>query len=175
MRIGAVGAERPVLLDNGRYLDLSGLTSDISAQFWVDGGLARVRAAVAKNALPPIDVVGQRIGAPIARPGSVICIGMNYAAHAAETGAQLPEHLVMFYKAPNTVVGPDDDVLIPRGSVKTDWEIELGVVIGRRARYLRSPGRGTGTRGWLLHLQRRLRARIPAGDQRRAVVEGQEL
>ena len=139
MRIGAVGAERPVLLDNGRYLDLSGLTSDISAQFWVDGGLARVRAAVAKNALPPIDVVGQRIGAPIARPGSVICIGMNYAAHAAETGAQLPEHLVMFYKAPNTVVGPDDDVLIPRGSVKTDWEIELGVVIGRRARYLRSP------------------------------------
>lgn len=86
-----------------------------------------------------MDVVGQRIGAPIAKPGAVVCIGMNYAAHAAETGAQLPDHLVMFFKAPNTVVGPDDDVLLPPGSVKTDWEIELGVVIGRRARYLRSP------------------------------------
>ena len=139
MRIGAVGAERPILLHNGRYLDLSAVTPDINTQFWADGGLDRVRDALANNALPKLDVAGQRIGAPIARPGAVICIGMNYAAHAAETGTQLPEHLVMFYKAPNTVVGPDDDVLIPPGSVKTDWEIELGVVIGRRARYLRSP------------------------------------
>jgi len=139
MRIGAFGAERPVLLDNGRYLDLSAVTTDINAQFWAEGGLARVGTALERNALPSLDVAGQRIGAPIARPGAVICIGMNYAAHAAETGAQLPEHLVMFYKAPNTVVGPNDDVLLPPGSVKTDWEIELGVVIGRRARYLHSP------------------------------------
>ena len=139
MRIGAVGAERPVLLHNGLHLDLSAVTPDINAQFWADDGLARVHAALANNSLPQLDVAGQRIGAPIARPGAVICIGMNYAAHAAEAGAQLPEHLVMFYKAPNTVVGPDDDVLIPIGSVKTDWEIELGVVIGRRARYLSSP------------------------------------
>ena len=145
MRIGAVGAERPVLLDNGRYLDLSAVTPDINAQFWSDGGLARVRAALTNDSLPPIEVAGQRIGAPIAKPDAVICIGMNYAAHAAETGTQLPEHLVMFYKAPNTVVGPDDDVLIPPGSVKTDWEIELGVVIGRRARYLRSPPRHWNT------------------------------
>ena len=138
MRIGAVGAERPILLHNGLHLDLSAVTPDINAQFWADDGLARVHAALANNSLPQLDVAGQRIGAPIARPGAVICIGMNYAAHAAEAGAQLPEHLVMFYKAPNTVVGPDDDVLIPIGSVKTDWEIELGVVIGRRARYLRS-------------------------------------
>jgi len=139
MRIGAGGAERPILLHNGRYLDLSAVTPDINAQFWVDGGLDRVRAALANNALPSLDVAGQRIGAPIARPGAVICIGMNYAAHAAETGTQLPEHLVMFYKAPNTVIGPYDDILLPPGSVKTDWEIELGVVIGRRARYVRSP------------------------------------
>ena len=144
MRIGAVGAERPVLLDNGRYLDLSAVTPDINAQFWVDGGLDRVRVALANDALPSLDVAGLRIGAPIARPGAVVCIGMNYAAHAAETGARLPEHLVMFYKAPNTVVGPDDDVLLPRGSVKTDWEIELGVVIGRRARYLGSPAEALG-------------------------------
>jgi len=139
MRIGAIGAERPVLLHNDRYLDLSSVAPDINAQFWVDGGLERVRTALVNDALPSLDVAGQRIGAPIAKPGVVVCIGMNYAAHAAETGAQLPEHLVMFYKAPNTVVGPEDDILIPRGSVKTDWEIELGVVIGRRARYLDSP------------------------------------
>jgi len=138
MRIGAVGAERPVLLHNGLHLDLSAVSPDINAQFWANDGLARVHAALANNSLPQLDVAGQRVGAPIAKPGAVICIGMNYAAHAAEAGAHLPEHLVMFYKAPNTVVGPDDDVLIPIGSVKTDWEIELGVVIGRRARYLRS-------------------------------------
>lgn len=139
MRIGAVGAERPVLLHNDRYLDLSSVAPDVNAQFWADGGLERVRTALVNDALPSLDVSGLRIGAPIAKPGAVICIGMNYAAHAAETGAQLPEHLVMFYKAPNTVVGPDDDILLPRGSAKTDWEIELGVVIGRRARYLDSP------------------------------------
>jgi 2-keto-4-pentenoate hydratase/2-oxohepta-3-ene-1,7-dioic acid hydratase in catechol pathway len=139
MRIGAIGAERPVLLHNERYLDLSSVAPDINAQFWVDGSLERVRTALVNDALPSLDVAGLRIGAPIAKPGVVVCIGMNYAAHAAETGAQLPEHLVMFYKAPNTVVGPEDDILLPRGSVKTDWEIELGVVIGRRARYLDSP------------------------------------
>jgi 2-keto-4-pentenoate hydratase/2-oxohepta-3-ene-1,7-dioic acid hydratase in catechol pathway len=139
MRIGALGAERPVLLHHGRHVDLSVVTSDINAQFWVNGGLDQVRAALARNELPAFDATGLRIGAPIARPGAVVCIGMNYAAHAAETNAQLPEHLVMFYKAPNTVIGPNDDVLLPPGSVKTDWEIELGVVIGRRARYLRSP------------------------------------
>jgi 2-keto-4-pentenoate hydratase/2-oxohepta-3-ene-1,7-dioic acid hydratase in catechol pathway len=85
------------------------------------------------------DAAGQRIGAPIARPSVVLCIGMNYAAHAAESGAAPPDQPVMFYKAPNTVVGPDDEVLIPRGSKETDWEVELAVVIGRRARYLSSP------------------------------------
>ena len=139
MRIGAIGAERPVLLHNERYLDLSSVAPDINAQFWGDGGLERVRTALVNDELPSLDVEGLRIGAPISKPGVVVCIGMNYAAHAAETGAQLPEHLVMFYKAPNTVVGPEDDILLPRGSVKTDWEIELGVVIGRRARYLDSP------------------------------------
>jgi 2-keto-4-pentenoate hydratase/2-oxohepta-3-ene-1,7-dioic acid hydratase in catechol pathway len=139
LRIGAIGAERPVLLDQGRYLDLSELAPDINAQFWADGCLDRIRAALDNNSLPPIDVVGQRIGAPIARPGAVVCIGMNYEAHAAEAGVKLPEHLVMFYKASNTVVGPNDDLLLPLGSVKTDWEIELGVVIGRRARYLSTP------------------------------------
>jgi len=97
MRIGAMGSERPVLFENGRYLDLSAVTPDIDARFWMDDGLERVRVALANNALPSLVVAGQRIGAPIAKPGAVVCIGMNYAAHAAETGAGLPEHLVMFY------------------------------------------------------------------------------
>jgi 2-keto-4-pentenoate hydratase/2-oxohepta-3-ene-1,7-dioic acid hydratase in catechol pathway len=138
MRIGPAGAERPVLLDGDRHLDLSGVTADIDATFWTDGGPARVRAGLAQQTLPILDVTGQRIGAPIARPGAVICIGLNYEAHAAETNSPIPEHPVMFYKASNTVVGPYDDVLLPPGSVKTDWEVELAVVIGRRARYLRS-------------------------------------
>ncbi|MCX5317013.1 fumarylacetoacetate hydrolase family protein [Streptomyces sp. NBC_00154] len=139
LRVGPPGAERPVVLDGTRYLDISGVVSDIGEEFWRTDGVERVQAALAAGTLPEVDVTGLRIGPPIARPGVVLCIGMNYATHAAETGAEPPEHPVMFYKAPNTVVGPNDDVLLPRGSAKADWEVELAVVIGRRARYLESP------------------------------------
>ncbi|MBV1851762.1 fumarylacetoacetate hydrolase family protein [Catellatospora tritici] len=137
MRLGAPGAERPVLYADGRHYDLSGITADIDGAFLASGGLDRVRAA--SGDLPELDGTGLRVGAPIARPGAVVCIGQNYAAHAAESGAQPPTTPIMFYKAPNTVVGPYDDILIPRGSTTTDWEVELAVVIGRRARYLDSP------------------------------------
>ena len=140
MRVGHPSNERPVLLtDDGRYFDLSGITADIDGEFLGSGGLDRVREALAAGNLPRAEVEGRRVGPPIARPHVVLCIGMNYAAHAAESGAQPPEAPVLFYKAPNTVVGAYDDVLLPRGSTKTDWEVELGVVIGRRARYLTSP------------------------------------
>ncbi|MFI6760053.1 fumarylacetoacetate hydrolase family protein [Micromonospora sp. NPDC050417] len=133
MRVGPIGAERPVAHTDGRYFDLSGITGDIDGAFLATGGVSDVAG------LPEIDITGLRIGAPIARPGVVLCVGLNYAAHAAESGAANPEHPVVFYKAPNTVVGPYDDVLVPRGSTKTDWEVELAVVIGRTARYLASP------------------------------------
>ncbi|GAB3182290.1 2-keto-4-pentenoate hydratase/2-oxohepta-3-ene-1,7-dioic acid hydratase in catechol pathway [Micromonospora palomenae] len=136
MRVGPVGRERPVRYDDGHYLDLSPLTADIDATFLAGDGLRRAREA---TDLPEIDVTGQRIGPPVARPGAILCVGQNYAAHAAESGSVPPELPIVFYKAPNTVVGPYDDVLIPRGSTKTDWEVELAVVIGRRARYLSSP------------------------------------
>lgn len=140
MRIGEPGLERPVLLGaDGVHRDLSGVTRDLDGSFLGDGGLDRVRRALDSGDLPEIDVTGQRIGAPVARPSVVLCIGMNYAAHAAESGSPPPTAPVMFYKAPNTIVGPDDDVLIPRDSAKTDWEVELAVVIGSRARYLDSP------------------------------------
>jgi 2,4-didehydro-3-deoxy-L-rhamnonate hydrolase len=140
MRVGAPGAERPVVLDDSdSAFSLSGLTSDIDGAFLAGGGLARVREALADGTLPAEDIAGERIGPPIARPPAVVCIGMNYAAHAAESGAAPPERPVIFYKHPNTVVGPNDDVLVPRGAEKVDWEVELGVVIGKRVRYLSSP------------------------------------
>ncbi|MEV5707234.1 fumarylacetoacetate hydrolase family protein [Actinoallomurus sp. NPDC052274] len=137
MRVGPIGAERPVAHTGERYHDLSGVTADVDGAFLAAGALDG--AGIAVETLPEIDITGLRIGAPIARPGAVLCIGQNYAAHAAESGAPPPEVPILFYKAPNTVVGPYDDVLIPRGSTKTDWEVELGVVIGRTARYLDSP------------------------------------
>ncbi|MFJ2896796.1 fumarylacetoacetate hydrolase family protein [Streptomyces sp. NPDC087218] len=139
MRIGEPGHERPVLVrPDGRHHDLSGITDDIDGAF-----LAALaddpRLVPAGPVLPETDITGLRIGAPVARPSALLCIGQNYAAHAAESGAEPPEQPILFYKSPNTVVGPYDDVLIPRGSKKTDWEVELAVVIGRRASYLDSP------------------------------------
>jgi 2-keto-4-pentenoate hydratase/2-oxohepta-3-ene-1,7-dioic acid hydratase in catechol pathway len=140
MRIGPVGQERPVVRDaGGQYFDLKGLTADLDGSFLADGGIARVRAALNAGELPSTSVEGQRVGAPVARPMALVCIGMNYAAHAAESGSLPPEHTVVFFKHPNTIVGPYDDVIVPRGSVKTDWEVELAVVVGTRARYLESP------------------------------------
>jgi 2,4-didehydro-3-deoxy-L-rhamnonate hydrolase len=138
-RLGPVGAERPVLVADGQSYDLSGLTDDISGGFLATGGPQRAAAALAAGELPEIgDAEEQRVGAPIARPGVVVCVGLNYAAHAAESNLAPPEHPVIFFKPPNTVVGPNDQVAIPRNSVKTDWEVELGVVIGRVTSYLDS-------------------------------------
>ncbi|MEV0808976.1 fumarylacetoacetate hydrolase family protein [Micromonospora sp. NPDC050200] len=136
MRVGPVGAEKPVLYADGRHFDLSSVTADLDPAFFASDGLRGIGDA---TGLPEIDIAGQRIGPPIARPGVILCVGQNYAAHAAESGSEPPTTPIVFYKAPNTVVGPFDDVLIPRGSTKTDWEVELGVVIARRARYLSSP------------------------------------
>jgi 2-keto-4-pentenoate hydratase/2-oxohepta-3-ene-1,7-dioic acid hydratase in catechol pathway len=134
LRVGPPGAERPVLHAGDTYRDLSGVTGDIDGAFLAGGGYRGDPAA-----LPEADVSGQRLGPPIARPGVILCIGQNYAAHAAESGSAPPVEPIMFYKAPNTVAGPHDDILLPPGSRRTDWEVELGVVIGRRARYVSSP------------------------------------
>jgi 2,4-diketo-3-deoxy-L-fuconate hydrolase len=139
-RIGSLGEERPTVLHDSEYLDISAFTDDITGDFLASDGPARVRKALESGELQAIAGAGrERIGAPIARPSAIICIGMNYAAHAREGGAEPPENLIMFLKTPNTMVGPHDDAVIPRNSEKTDWEVELGVVIGRRASYLQSP------------------------------------
>ncbi|MET8005138.1 fumarylacetoacetate hydrolase family protein [Nonomuraea glycinis] len=137
LRVGAVGQERPVVMDDAGDLRDIG-EPEIDGAFFASGGVARVREALDRGALPVIDAEGLRIGAPIARPGKIVCIGLNYSDHAAESGADVPAEPVVFMKASNTLVGPYDEVLVPRDSVKTDWEVELAVVIGRRARYLES-------------------------------------
>jgi 2,4-diketo-3-deoxy-L-fuconate hydrolase len=139
-RLGTAGAEIPVVVDGDRTLDLRPVTHDVDGAFLAGGGVDRARAAVAAGTLEELtDAASRRVGAPLARPSAVYCIGMNYAAHAAESGSAPPEQLVMFMKAPNTVVGPFDDVAVPRGSTRTDWEVELGVVIGARASCLDAP------------------------------------
>ncbi len=139
-RLGEHGEEIPVLQAEGRSYDLRSVAADIDGAFFAQDGIARARAALTSGRLPELDGAGAlRVGAPLARPGKIVCIGLNYRDHAAETGAQIPGEPVIFMKDPSTIVGPFDDVLIPRGSVKTDWEVELGVVIGSTARYLDSP------------------------------------
>lgn len=137
MRLGPVGNEIPVIVDDaGESFDLSGITPDIDGEFLASGGIAEARNALITRALPRLDTVGLRVGSPIARPGAVLCIGQNYAAHAAESGSEPPTEPIIFFKHPNTVVGPFDDVRIPPGAEKLDWEVELGVVIGATSRYL---------------------------------------
>ena len=138
-QIGAPGAEQPVLVHGDRHYSLNSITPAINGDFLSNGGPAAAAAALAAGTLPDVTSEDVRYGAPVVRPSAVVCVGLNYAAHAAESGAQPPEHTVIFLKTPNTVGGPDDAVSIPRGSTKTDWEVELGIVIGKRASYLDSP------------------------------------
>ena len=145
MRIGAVGSEKPIarLTDekhDGSYVDLSDVVVDFDERFFGSGLLADLPAIVAERvaAGQVIAFAGERIGAPIARPHQILCIGLNYRDHAAETGQEVPSEPILFTKSPNTLIGPNDDVRIPRGSTKPDWEVELGIVIGKRTSYLDS-------------------------------------
>jgi 2-keto-4-pentenoate hydratase/2-oxohepta-3-ene-1,7-dioic acid hydratase in catechol pathway len=138
LRIGEPGAERPAVERNDVWFDARAVTEDFDGQFFAGGGVERLRAALDAEELPEVRRDGMRIGAPVARPGKIVCIGLNYRDHAAETGAVPPDEPVVFMKDPSTMIGPSDEVLVPRGSTKTDWEVELGVLIGAPARYLES-------------------------------------
>ncbi|MEM6551385.1 MAG: fumarylacetoacetate hydrolase family protein [Planctomycetota bacterium] len=139
IRFGQTGEERPgVELPDGTRKDLSNHFSDWDRAFFNRGGLDRLASVIEDTAGLPDVPANARLGSPVPRPGKVVCIGLNYADHAEESGLAVPEEPVVFLKASNTVVGPYDPVLIPRGSTKTDWEVELGVVIGKDTRYLES-------------------------------------
>jgi 2-keto-4-pentenoate hydratase/2-oxohepta-3-ene-1,7-dioic acid hydratase in catechol pathway len=141
MRLGAPGQERAhLLVGEDLVVDVSAEVGDFDGRFFGSDALTALRrdsAGLAARA-GSLSSSGLRVGAPVAKPEKIICIGLNYADHAAETGQALPTEPIVFAKAPNTLVGPNDQVRIPRGSTKTDWEVELGVVIGRQCRYLSS-------------------------------------
>ena len=138
-RLGSAGEEIPAVAADGGWHDLRSVTRDLDGEFLSGDGVARARSELHSGHLPRIeDVEALRVGPPIAPPGKIVCIGLNYRDHAEETNAAIPAEPVIFLKDPRTMVGPYDLVRIPRGSTKTDWEVELGVVIGRPARYLES-------------------------------------
>ena len=143
MRIGAVGAEKPIVrIDDLTYVDVSDVVNDFDEAFFggAAGGLDAVQTIVNDRiaAGAVMAFAGERIGAPFGRPHQILCIGLNFSDHAAESGQAVPDEPILFTKSPNTLQGPNDDVRIPRGSTKPDWEVELGIVIGKRTSYLDS-------------------------------------
>ncbi|AMM83258.1 fumarylacetoacetate hydrolase family protein [Martelella sp. AD-3] len=135
LRLGARGAERPAILhSDGTYRDISSVVVDIAGDALTAAGLARIAAADIGSL--PVLPQSSRIGPCVGKVGKFICIGLNYADHAAETGAEIPKEPIVFMKATSAIIGPNDDVRIPRNSKKTDWEVELGVVIGKEASYV---------------------------------------
>jgi 2,4-diketo-3-deoxy-L-fuconate hydrolase len=153
IRFGPKGEEKPgLLLADGTRRDASAFGEDWDEAFFGGDGLERLakwaRRRAAKAPVVPDDV---RLGSPVPRPSKIVCIGLNYADHARETGAAIPTEPVIFFKASTALCGPDDDLVLPRGSVKTDWEVELAVVIGRRARYVAPEDGLRHVAGYALH------------------------
>jgi 2,4-diketo-3-deoxy-L-fuconate hydrolase len=153
IRFGEPGRERPgVLLGDGVRVDASGVVSDYDEDFLGGGGLGRLQAWLEKKAAsaPRVDA-RVRLGAPLRRPSKIVCIGLNFRDHAAETGAEIPREPVIFFKSTTALVGPNDPLVIPRGATKVDWEVELAVVIGRTARYVEEAEAYEYVAGYVLH------------------------
>jgi 2-keto-4-pentenoate hydratase/2-oxohepta-3-ene-1,7-dioic acid hydratase in catechol pathway len=153
IRFGEPGREKPgVILSDGTRVDASGFGADYDEAFFGGDGLARLRAWVDQQGRQaPAVSDSARLGAPIARPSKIICIGLNFRDHAEESNMALPTEPVVFFKATSAYAGPNDDVVIPRGSQKTDWEVELGVVIGKRASYVSEADAMDHIAGYVLH------------------------
>jgi 2,4-diketo-3-deoxy-L-fuconate hydrolase len=153
IRFGDPGREKPGLqLEDGTRVDASAFGSDYDEAFFGGGGLARLREWSAANAArAPRVAAGTRLGPPVTRPSKIVCIGLNYRDHAAETGAQIPKEPVIFFKATSSLVGPDDDLVTPRGAEKVDWEVELAIVIGARASYVTKEDAARHIAGYALH------------------------
>lgn len=153
IRIGNIENEKPgVELANGDWVDVSGFGMDYDEAFFGGDALQRLRSWVtANNENLPKFSKDSRIAAPMKRPSKIVCVGLNYAKHAAESGMPLPKEPVLFFKATSAIVGPNDDLVIPKGSTKTDWEVELGVVIGKKASYVSKEKAMEHVAGYVLH------------------------
>ncbi len=153
IRFGEAGAEKPgLLLDDGRRIDASDFGQDYDEAFFGGDGLQRLAAWAEANAASAPGVGNDvRLGPPLCRPSKLVCIGLNYADHAKESGADIPKEPILFFKATSAICGPNDNVVIPRRSVKTDWEVELAFVIGKKASYVSQENALDHVAGYVLH------------------------
>ncbi len=152
IRFGEAGKEKPgVLLNDGTRLDASGLGQDYNEAFFGNGGLAELRNWLRKNSSAPRVAPSARLGPPIARPSKIVCIGLNFRDHAAESKAEVPKEPVIFFKSTTALVGPNDPLVIPRNAKKVDWEVELAVIIGKRALYVSKENALEFVAGFALH------------------------
>ncbi len=150
IRFGKEGQEKPGIHFEGKNYDLSTFVKDYDESFFELNGLEKLAGIVNEEKLPLIND-GQRIGSPIARPSKILCIGLNYAKHAKETGAAIPTEPILFMKSTSSLTGPFDNIIIPKNSEKTDWEVELGVVIGKKASYVSEEEAMDYVAGYVLH------------------------
>lgn len=153
IRFGDVNNEKPgVQLANGTKLDVSAFGTDYNEEFFGNNGIEKLKTWLEENqsSCPEVDD-NVRLGAPLTRPSKIVCIGLNYAQHAAEAGMEVPKEPVLFFKATSAIVGPNDDIIIPKGSTKTDWEVELAVVIGKKASYVEEADVFEHIAGYMLH------------------------
>lgn len=152
IRFGTPGAEKPGLeLDNGKRIDVSEICNNYDEDFFASGGIEKVQKYLESGQEKKYIKDNVRLGSPVYRPSKIVCIGLNYVEHAKETGADIPKEPIIFFKAPSAVVGPNDDLIIPKGSKKTDWEVELGVVIGKKASYVSKEEAMDYVAGYVLH------------------------
>lgn len=153
IRFGAVDKEKPgILLENGNRLDVSAFCDDFDEAFFGNNGIEKLRIWLDKNQENcPIVSNDVRLGPPLMRPSKIVCVGLNYAKHAAESGMSIPDEPVLFFKATTAIVGPNDPIIIPKGSKKTDWEVELAVVIGKKASYVSEREALHHVAGYVLH------------------------
>jgi len=150
IRFGKEGQEKPGIHLEGKNYDLSAFVKDYDENFFEQNGLQKLVGIINENKLPLLED-GQRIGSPIARPSKILCIGLNYAKHAKETGAAIPTEPILFLKSTSSLTGPFDNIIIPKNSEKTDWEVELGVVIGKKASYVSEAEAMDYVAGYVLH------------------------
>ena len=150
IRFGKEGKEKPGIHLEGKNYDLSAFIKDYDESFFEQNGLEKLASIINEEKLPLVED-GQRIGSPIARPSKILCIGLNYAKHAKETGAAIPTEPILFMKSTSSLTGPFDNIIIPKNSEKTDWEVELGVVIGKKASYVSEAEAMDYVAGYVLH------------------------
>ena len=151
IRFGAAGQEKPGILIGEKRFDVSSIVTDYNESFFEENGLEKLKKALESNPILPEVETSVRLGSPVARPSKIICIGLNYVDHCRETNAPIPDEPIIFFKSTTALCGPNDDVIIPKNSEKTDWEVELAFVVGKKASYVSEADAMNYVAGYCLH------------------------